>query len=136
MKYIVDKFHSRGHVDAWCVANCGPNVPENSEVVTEINTSICEITFAWLARFKRMTRKMNQFSFWFFDQEVVYERNMTLLSKHGGTWPMDVNPPAADGASTSESESCAEASSCGSCSDSACGPAANCATAVAHLLLG
>ncbi|CAE7578556.1 unnamed protein product [Symbiodinium sp. CCMP2592] len=79
VRYIVDKFHARGHVDEWCRLNCHPGLEENKACVEEINTSICEITFSWLARFKQMTRKMNRFTYWFFVQEVVDERNCQTL---------------------------------------------------------
>ena len=57
MQYVVDKFHARGHVDPWCKQNCHPEAAGNKELIQQINTSVCEITFARLSRFKQMTRK-------------------------------------------------------------------------------
>ena len=57
VKYIVDKFHARGHVDQWCLEHCHLGAAAKKELVDAVNTSICEITFSWLARFKSVTRK-------------------------------------------------------------------------------
>lgn len=111
MLYVTDKFHSRGHVDPWCLDNCGPGVPENSEAIDAMNTSICEITFAWLARFKHMTRKMKQWAFWFFIQEVIYCRNADLLRKTGAHLSVDADVRPAEGPSSVSSSSAASSSS-------------------------
>ena len=66
MKYILDKFHAKGHVDPWCTANVAPDTPENAQILLGKNTSICETTFQWLSRYKHMYRKMNRWSGNFF----------------------------------------------------------------------
>ena len=57
--FVIDKFHARGHVDPWCSQHCAPRTTENAQLVCNANTSICEITFAWLARYKHVVRKMD-----------------------------------------------------------------------------
>ena len=56
-----------------------PKSPLVSKYVEEMNTSICEITFTWLARFKHMYRKMNEHTSFFFIQEMIDERNAQRL---------------------------------------------------------
>ena len=64
--FVIDKFHARGHVDPWCSQHCAPRTTENAQLVCNANTSICEITFAWLARYKHMVRKMGEWTSKFF----------------------------------------------------------------------
>ena len=33
IRYVVDRFHARGHVDEWCIANCSPKAPGLGELV-------------------------------------------------------------------------------------------------------
>ena len=84
MKFIIDKFHSLGHVDSWCAETCMPNLPENAPLVADLNTSICEITFSWLARYKHSTRKMRQRSFSFFVSEITFDHSENIISQIGG----------------------------------------------------
>ncbi|CAK0789924.1 unnamed protein product, partial [Prorocentrum cordatum] len=49
--YVVGRFHARGHVDPWCKQHCCPDAPGVKELVDGANTSICEITFSWAARY-------------------------------------------------------------------------------------
>lgn len=83
--YVVDRFHARGHVDPWCLENVHPKSPLVSKYVEEMNTSICEITFTWLSRFKHMYRKMNEHTSSFFMQEMIDERNAQRLQDVQGT---------------------------------------------------
>ena len=116
MKFIVDKFHSRAHVDEWCVKHTSPKAPENAEDANNINTSICEITFAWLARCRHMTRKMAQWTFWFFVQEIIHGRNVDLLRKAGIWAPLSSLDPASPTSSASPERSSLEMSSSASSS--------------------
>ena len=56
--YVLDRFDARGHLDAWCRATCCTTSPQMQDIVADAVTSICEITFAWLAKYKHMVRKM------------------------------------------------------------------------------
>ena len=42
IKYIIDKMHAKGHTDAWCLAHCHPDVPENALAVLGVRTPACE----------------------------------------------------------------------------------------------
>ena len=102
--YVVDRFHARGHVDEWCRQNCCPGVPETDAAIEGVNTSICEITFAWIARYKHIFRKMNRWTGNFFISEMCYGHNARLLG--------DINqavvaaiPEQCEGPLQSESES-------------------------------
>ena len=41
MKYIVDEYHSTGHVGKWCSENCLPALPENKALLNGFPTNIC-----------------------------------------------------------------------------------------------
>jgi hypothetical protein len=75
MYYILDRFHAPGHVDVWCRQNVCPSLPENANLMQGKNSSICEITFSWLRRYKHMFRTMNQWTANFFVQEMIQGRN-------------------------------------------------------------
>ena len=40
--YIIDRPHSRGHVDAVCRSECFPDVPRNSDFLRDFPTPVCE----------------------------------------------------------------------------------------------
>lgn len=108
MRYIIDRFHARGHVDAWCLANCHPKAPEVQGLLDGINTSICEITFARLSRYKHMFRKMGRWTGQFFVQEVMDSHNIGL----GAPVEVDTAPELAESSSeTDDDESDSEGSS-------------------------
>lgn len=112
MKFIVDKFHARTHVDEWCLKHTSPSAPENQTDANAINTSICEITFAWLARYRHMTRKMAQWTFWFFAQEIIHDRNVDLLHKKGISAQVDIENEASPTSSAETASSSSDSSSC------------------------
>lgn len=84
---MVDKIHIAGHVDAWCLENCDSwKIKALQEVclwlwinfimlcllkvlIFQVDTQICEQTFAWLSRYTKMTQRMKQEHFLFF---IVY----------------------------------------------------------------
>ena len=74
--YVVDRFHAKGHVDEWCKQNCCPDAPGVPEIVGNANTSICEITFSWLARYKHMVRPLGRNVANYFLAEMVDHRNV------------------------------------------------------------
>ena len=83
MSYVVDRMHFKGHVDQWCQNNCDPDKLPAMEMVhtymyinlyivdtlflfSQVNSEICEETFAWLSRYSKITRHMNRERFIFF----------------------------------------------------------------------
>ena len=73
--YVTDGFHSTGHIDEWCKANCDPKLPHNAELVKDVNTSICEQTFRETNRFKYMVQHMHRFTATVFVNEIMDLRN-------------------------------------------------------------
>ncbi|XP_065899117.1 uncharacterized protein [Dysidea avara] len=60
---VIDKMHFSGHTDKWCLATCNPNVFSG---LNNVDTEICEQTFAWLSRYCHVTRHMTRNTFVFF----------------------------------------------------------------------
>ena len=60
LKFVVDRLHSRGHVDPWCLQNCVASAPCNQDLIRGINTSICEQSFSRLGRHKFVVRSMDR----------------------------------------------------------------------------
>ena len=75
MRYILDRFHSSGHKDKWCLDNVHPETEENAPIVAGVNTSACEILFHWWARYKHSFRHMSRWTGNFFAQEVLELHN-------------------------------------------------------------
>jgi hypothetical protein len=75
VKYVVDRFHSKGHVDKWCVDNCLHTTEENATVMKGVNSSVCEQQFSSLGRFKFMVSKMGRATAAVFLNEMVEARN-------------------------------------------------------------
>ncbi|CAK0903331.1 unnamed protein product [Prorocentrum cordatum] len=48
-RYVVDRPHSKGHVDATCKAECFPDVPANAAALGDFPTPICESVNAQLS---------------------------------------------------------------------------------------
>ena len=81
IRYITDGFHSRGHVDAWCLANCAPSLPENSALLDGVNTSICEQTFRVTNRFRFMVQHMHQSACTELLNEIAEARNAAIAKR-------------------------------------------------------
>ena len=75
VKYVIDRFHSKGHVDHWCKQHCMHTSPENEKALQGVNTSVCEQQFSKLGRYKFMVSKMGAAIGAFFLNEVVELRN-------------------------------------------------------------
>ena len=75
LSFVIDKFHSSGHTDAWCRANCAPTQPHNKVLLQNVNTSSCELLFSWFSKFKHSFRHMNRLRAHFFVSEILLMRN-------------------------------------------------------------
>ena len=69
-KFFVDRFHVKGHTEPVCTAGdpqCKyhPDLPCFTDV-SGANTECAEQTFAWLGKFKKVTRQMSMWRFNFF----------------------------------------------------------------------
>ena len=58
VKCVIDRFHSKGHVDHWCKQHCMHTSPENEKALQGVNTSVWEQQFSKLGRYKFMVSKM------------------------------------------------------------------------------
>ena len=43
MSYVVDEYHSSGHIGKWCAEHCLPKLPINAALLNGFLTNICEI---------------------------------------------------------------------------------------------
>jgi hypothetical protein len=75
VKYVVDRFHSKGHADRWCVDNCLHTTEENTAIMKDVNSSVCQQQFSSLGRFKFMVSKMGRATAAVFLEEMVQARN-------------------------------------------------------------
>ena len=71
MGYVLDRFHARRHVGPWCVANVHTDTAKNECHVDRINTSACEMSFAWSAGYKHSFRKNARWTTNLFIQELL-----------------------------------------------------------------
>ena len=86
VKYVIDRFHAKGHKDPWCLANCMWSSPENEELIQQLrrpgakfNDSICEQLFSKLGRHKFVVSKMGMATSAFYLNEVAELRNLERL---------------------------------------------------------
>ena len=75
IRFIIDKFHYRGHRDSWCRANCAPTLPEHNTILQSVNTSRCEILFQWFSQYKHSFRHMSRLTGHFFVSELTDMHN-------------------------------------------------------------
>lgn len=89
IKFFIDRFHMRNHVDKWCIKNMDPErediLPDmrcrwvrclpNVRQMGKVNTEICEQTFSWLQGYKNSTRHMGEARFRWFLLTMCWMRN-------------------------------------------------------------
>ena len=113
MRYFVDRFHSKGHVDPWCAENCSPDTQEAREVLAGVDTSRCEQLFRKLNGFKKSFRSMGRATAMFYLSEMVDAMNEHALRKAGrlhqnsgvNTGALDLGPVHAHSPSTTSTSS-------------------------------
>jgi hypothetical protein len=77
MNIVIDKFHFRGHIDAWCRRNCDPH---QFDELKKVDTETCEQLFSWLSRYARITQHMNRVHFLFYLLYLCDSRNQNLIA--------------------------------------------------------
>jgi hypothetical protein len=82
IKYIIDRMHSRGHVDEWCLENCVAKAPCNQQLLEGVNTSVAEQMFSRLSRHKFTVRWMDRLTAAVFLTEMAEVRNNQWLRTH------------------------------------------------------
>ena len=76
MRYIIDKPHSRAHVDAWCRGNCFPDLPENVEALGNFPTPFNEAVNAHLSPLAHTVHHMQRWVCNFIVAESVDVHNI------------------------------------------------------------
>ena len=75
VRYIVDRLHIKGHVDAWCLRECHPDVPGNMPFTEGVQTSAAATLNSLMSRHRTAVRCMGRLMRSFFIHEVVETRN-------------------------------------------------------------
>jgi hypothetical protein len=73
--YIVDRPHSRGHVDATCIEECFPDVAKNQAILADFPTPICESVNAELSPLAHTIHHMQRWLCLFVVTECVDVHN-------------------------------------------------------------
>ena len=79
--YIVDDYHSTGHVGQWCSENCMPKLEPNAALLDGFPTNICEIVNSELSPLGHTVHHMGRWTCQLYLQEVVDVLNMKTLQK-------------------------------------------------------
>ena len=79
MSYIVDEYHSTGHVGKWCSTTCMPKLPFNQELLKGFPTNICEIENSELSPLGHTVHHMGRWMFQLCVQEDIDVLNMKTL---------------------------------------------------------
>lgn len=80
LTFIVDAFHSAGHVGQWCKAHLMPDLPANKEKLAGFPTSIAEVVNASFSPLKHTIHHMGCFMAKFVLTELVDVHNIKVLS--------------------------------------------------------
>ena len=76
MRYVVDRPHSRNHVDPQCKAHCFPTVPANAQALGTFPTPIAESVNSQLSPLARTIHHMQKFLCSFVASECVDVHNI------------------------------------------------------------
>jgi hypothetical protein len=79
--YIVDEYHSTGHVGHWCAEHCLPKLAANAALLDGFPTNICEIVNSELSPLGHTVHHMGRWTCQLFMQEVVDVMNMKTLQR-------------------------------------------------------
>lgn len=84
---IIDTLHIKNHVDKRCQMKYNPDVLK--ETNPSYNTMVCEQTFAWLSRYKRIVASMPKTHHHFYLHRMIKTRNAYIsLSYQKGQRPI------------------------------------------------
>ena len=79
--YIVDEYHSTGHVGQWCSENVMPELEKNAALLRGFPTNICETMNSELSPLGHTVHHMGRWTCQLFVQEAVDVLNMKTLQK-------------------------------------------------------
>lgn len=80
MRFIVDRPHSRSHVDVDCKRFCFPTVPENEAALGSFPTPICESVNSRLSPLAHTVHHMGRWVCMFSVTECVDVHNTLLMA--------------------------------------------------------
>jgi len=81
LRFVIDRPHSRGHVDSACRAHCFPTVPANAAALGTFPTPICESVNAQLSPLAHTVHHMGRWTCFFLVSECVEVHNELLCRK-------------------------------------------------------
>ena len=79
--YIVDEYHSVGHVGQWCSEHCLPKLATTVPLQNGFPTNICEIVNSELSPLGHTVHHMGRWTCQLFMQEVVDVLNIKTLQQ-------------------------------------------------------
>lgn len=79
MAYIVDEYHSSGHVGQWCSQHCMPQLAENQALLNGFPTNICEIMNSELSPLGHTVHHMGRWTCQLLVHEAVDVLNMKTV---------------------------------------------------------
>ena len=81
MAYIVDVYHSSGHVGKWCSENCLPQLEANNALLDKFPTNICETMNSELSPLGHVIHHMGRWTCQLYVHEMVDVLNMKTLGR-------------------------------------------------------
>ena len=84
MSYIVDLYHSTGHVGEYCSEHCMPKLEKNAALLQDFPTNICEIANSELSPLGHTVHHMGRWMCQLVLQEVVDVLNIKTLQRLAG----------------------------------------------------
>ena len=78
--YIVDLYHSSGHVGMWCSQQCMPGLEANQALLGDFPTNICETMNSELSPLAHTVHHMGRWVFQLSNREMVDVLNMKNVS--------------------------------------------------------
>ena len=79
LAYIVDEYHSSGHVGKWCAEHCLPKLPQNAPALNGFPTNICETVNSELSPLGHTVHHMGRWTCQMTLQEGLDVLNMKTL---------------------------------------------------------
>ena len=79
--YIVDEYHSSGHVGRWCAENCMPKLTTNAALLNGFPTNICEKVNSELSPLGHTVHHMGRWMCQLYIHEVIDVLNMKTLQR-------------------------------------------------------
>ena len=86
MSFIVDEYHSSGHVGQWCARTCMPQLAENQALLRGFPTNICETVNSELSPLGHTVHHMGRWVCQLAVREMVDVLNMKTVMQARAKW--------------------------------------------------